>query len=252
MYYTQGDATQFRVRCGPNYSRLGNKQPSAKAMYTLLSADFGRAPTRTSHVARHMVLPELPPGGDAGLLPPMIIVHVNVPLIPPTLLSETPDGPTVSGTFCFAATSEAQADSRQQVPSAAAKLMTDFGTHARVRGMEAGTFKVIAMARNIEELSVPRPLQRFNGKPILIRRSADLHVGDKYIEIDIYVDRFSFIAQRGLFSFLPKVKHSDCQVAFLLQGTADSELPECVFGAVDLLQPDYESFPTLPDEFFAV
>ena len=139
------------------------------------------------------------------------------------------------------------AASRCADPPPATELMARFGADAAERRMSAGVFKVIAMADNIDELSVPRALQRFNGKPILIKRSADLHVGDNYIEVDIYVDRFSFVAQRGLWSFLPKVKQADCHIAFLLQGTRDAELPECVFGAVRLLRPDYEAFGDLPD-----
>ena len=55
--------------------------------------------------------------------------------------------------------------------------------------------RVPVQALNWDELGMPSSMRQLNGKPVLIRRSAELYVGANYIEVDVFVDRFGYIAQ---------------------------------------------------------
>lgn len=136
-----GDGREFRVRCGPDYPRLGGKAPSAPAMYELLSSDFGRAPHSIRHVAERMTLPS-PPCVVQGRLPPLLVLSVVVPVPAPALLGESPDEECVVAVFCFGATDGAQAASREAVPPPAVELMARFNAEAAEKRMDAGVFKV--------------------------------------------------------------------------------------------------------------
>ena len=93
------------------------------------------------------------------------------------------------------------------------------------------SFKVIAKLENIDSLGLPRQLTRFNGKPALINKSGMLHAGDGYLEMDVAIDKFSFLAKRGLHSVIDTLKTFDIHAGFVLQGTSDDELPELIIGA---------------------
>eukprot|EP00967_Tisochrysis_lutea_P106761 scaffold164026_cov31-Tisochrysis_lutea.AAC.1 len=67
-----------------------------------------------------------------------------------------------------------------------------------------------------------------------------------YVEIDIFVDRFGYVAQRGLHVVKQKIKEADLHVAFLLQGTSDDELPEQVCACARIPFLDWEKLPQLP------
>jgi len=246
--WSAGDATAFNVRCGPDYPRRGLKAPSASALYELLAVDVFRTPCWTEHLARHVQLPSPAGGGGAahGHLPPIIIVHVLAPVDAPALIGGTPNGETVSCVFYFGCTPAAQAASRAEEAAAPVQLVRRWYERAPAERMHGVTFKVIALADNLEELGVPRMLHRYNGKPVLIRKSGEMHVGEGYVEIDLHVSRFNYISQSSLHSFaVAKSSKAEMHIGFLLQGTADDELPEQLLGAVRLHTLDYLQVPHL-------
>jgi len=249
-WWEDGNGSCFRVRCGPDYRRNGEKTPSLACMYTLTGAEFLRTPCRIEHIAELLELPPPLPGAGSqnGRLPPRIVVNVVVPVDPPSFAGDMPDGPSVCASFCFACTPQAQAASLHEDPSPSVKLMAHMQQHADRDRMRSCTFKVIVIVDNKDELGVSKMLHPYNGKPILVCKTGAMYTGSEYIEIDILVHKFRYFAQRGLHSLKPKVADALLHVGFLLQGTEDHELPEQIFGAVRLPRIDYHTFPEIAPE----
>lgn len=239
-----GDAAAFSVRCGPDYPRRGLKAPSGPAIYELAASDFGRAPARPRHIAELMQLPAAAEG--PGRLPALLVVSIVTPVAAPTLYGEPETADCVVAAFCFRCTEAAQAASREAQPGGAVEMLARFSAEAAEKRMEAGAFKIIAQAANWGEIGLPSAMRKFNGKPVLIRKSAELYLGASYVEIDVFVDRFSFLAKRGLHSVKPQVKHADIELAFLLQATADADLPERVLACVRIPHLEWEALPAWP------
>ena len=238
-FWQHGDATAFKVRTGPEYKRQGLKAPSKPAMYELITVDLVRLNGKLASAARHVKMPSPLEGGADGPLSPILVINLQMPLTAPAAFGgdDTGTEPTFSIIAYFGCSAAAQAEARSATPSAAVRLMMEYCAKAPPPGQSAsGTetpypFKIIAMLENIEELGLPSHIARFNGKPALIRKSGTLHAGEGYLELAVDISKFSYFARRGLWSILDRIKNFSIHAAFVLEGTADDELPECILGA---------------------
>lgn len=139
-----------------------------------------------------------------------------------------------------------------------------------------GRFKVIASCRNLEELALPAFIANYSasrrvllfacaidrwlrlgpcshppltpdtqqhtpdGKPVLITKSGSLHQGANYLEMSIRVHRFSYLAKKGLATLRGRFAQMVLDVAFLVEGRGDEELPEQLLGCARLHRLVYE------------
>lgn len=112
-------------------------------------------------------------------------------------------------------------------------------------------FKALAIVNNLEQIGMHRLITPFNGKPVLITESGSLlrgvakkkegvngaitpaKVGDasgatfereEYLELDIHVRRWNFMARKGLNKLEPKFGILNLSVAFIVEGREDTEV----------------------------
>ncbi len=75
---------------------------------------------------------------------------------------------------------------------------------------------------------------------MLITKSGTLWHGPQYAEMDINVRMFSFLARKGLAALKPRFAQMVLDVAFLVEGRGDEELPEQLLGCARLHRLGYE------------
>lgn len=109
-------------------------------------------------------------------------------------------------------------------------------------------FKAMAVVNNQEVVNMARLISPFNGKPVLITESGSLVRGtrasaggggganggggsggrsfgaDEYLELDIHVRRWNYMARKGLNKLSSKFGVINVSVAFLIEGREDSEV----------------------------
>lgn len=124
-------------------------------------------------------------------------------------------------------------------------------------------FKALAVVNNLDVVNMQRLVSPFNGKPVLITESGSLARGlrtpsgeasfedmeggraeggagtadepgssasgvpfaaDDFLELDINVRRWSYLARKGLHKLEPKFGVINVSVGFLIEGREDSEV----------------------------
>ncbi len=96
------EASTYRVRC-LDYTRTKLKGPSEKSIYRLVAIDMFTTQQKAFHVAKLVHLPPTPPPvlqPDGGVLPPLLVVNVQLPEYPATLFGSN-DGPGLSIVYYF-------------------------------------------------------------------------------------------------------------------------------------------------------
>ena len=89
----------------------------------------------------------------------------------------------------------------------------------------------------IERFGLPAPCNRYNGKPVLIKKTGTVYRGpnNQYIEMDVNIHNFSFPCRRAItVNLKPMFKEMIMRVGFVIEGQDDSELPECLLGNAEL------------------
>ncbi|CAN0473992.1 unnamed protein product, partial [Ectocarpus sp. 12 AP-2014] len=151
------------------------------------------------------------------------------------------DGPTLHAVFYFTLreeTAKALHDLESAEPSV--RLLAEY---FRLVGVVSGLlpemrtrFKAIAVVNNQEVINMARLIAPFNGKPVLITESGTLMRGTRrpgaegegtsgsFLELDIHVRRWNFMARKGLSKLTPKFGLINVSVAFLVEGREDSEV----------------------------
>ena len=250
-----------------DYLRTRVKEPSPPPLYELVGVDVYSFDFKINHIARHVALPPAPPphASVAALpphdaLPPRIVINIQLPTYPPSLFGGATDGPGHSLVFYFAL--PARWDPETHPCPAALGLLRRFvhngreddGTPTRDR------LKLIARIANPEEwvedarLSTPeaRLLQNYNDKPLLTRPQHKFYHGDGYLEIDLNVHGYAFLARKALSTFMGRLGSVVFENAFVVEGRSQGELPECVFAAARVYRMDFGKARPFPADVGAV
>lgn len=112
-------------------------------------------------------------------------------------------------------------------------------------------FKVIAQVTNQDECGITgmgkKLLVSHNATPVLTRPQHRIyHFRDGSTEIVVDVHAFSYIARRGIHSLIDKTSRLVIDVAFVIQGEAEEELPEQVLGCCRLDRVNVQKAEDLP------
>ena len=83
---------------------------------------------------------------------------------------------------------------------------------------------------NMEQFGLPSFITSYNAKPVLINKTGTLVRGDRYIEMDINLHRFSSVAKKGLQILIPYFERMLVTAGFTIEAIEDDEMPECLFG----------------------
>jgi len=233
------DASKFSVRCGPDYKKNGTKAPSAAAFYDVVSVDIiDSGSTLQTHVAERMDLPEAPPQAECGPLPPLFIVNWQMPYNAPAIqgakkVEKAPGSNAIIVCKISAATLE-EVKKPVESWSAALRLLVNFVEKAATDKAVKECFKAISIVDNISELKLGSFIEGYNGKPVLITKSGQVFQGEGYLEFDINVHVWNMMARKTLKSLQPNVSRMTVDSGFVIQGTADDELPEIMLAACRL------------------
>ena len=254
----------FQVR-GQDYMRSRRKEGSGASIYRFLGADLFAFERKIYHIAHHIDLPPSPTLGAAcealpaeERLPPVMIINLQLPSYAPTLFGKHHDGPGFSLVLYFALP---EGWAPEQVPNRAALELFQRFVHDGVESDGCATrdrLKLIPHVVNPDEWSERAPLSRYEtkllksyaDKPILSRPQHTFFVTQRYTEIDIDVHNYAYLARKALHSFLGRFQSVTFDLGLVVQGNAEDELPELVFGAarlwdvrLDVAQPFKEVEP---------
>ncbi|KAL6780874.1 hypothetical protein ACKKBG_A08815 [Auxenochlorella protothecoides x Auxenochlorella symbiontica] len=255
----------FQVR-GQDYMKSRVKEPSGPAIYRLLGADLFSFDQKIHNIAHHIDLPAPPRVSAAhSALPPeerlplILIINLQLPSYVPPIFGRNHDGPGFSLVFYFALPDNWTPD---QVPNRAALELFQRFVHDGVESDGCATrdrLKLIPHVANPEEWASAAPLSRYESKllssyadkPILSRPQHHFFSTSRYMEIDLDIHCYAYLARKALHGFLGRLGGLVIDAAFIVQGNAEDELPELVFGAgrlsgvrLDLAQP----FRVVPQE----
>ena len=90
---------------------------------------------------------------------------------------------------------------------------------------------------------VPRPLRRYNGKPVLLDRSSRVASGPGYFEVFSNLRYWCYPARLAIFALWAKFSHAAVDACLVLEGRDDDELPEVALGCCALSKIDLDGAP---------
>eukprot|EP00638_Chattonella_subsalsa_P005162 CAMPEP_0117750820 /NCGR_PEP_ID=MMETSP0947-20121206/10607_1 /TAXON_ID=44440 /ORGANISM="Chattonella subsalsa, Strain CCMP2191" /LENGTH=418 /DNA_ID=CAMNT_0005569083 /DNA_START=147 /DNA_END=1406 /DNA_ORIENTATION=- len=239
--------TYFRIR-QPGYASHGQKDFSGPSFYELLGVDTFRT---TSHresklvprkIARH---PHVVSSNHPHV-PSVFVVNCQIPYDTPIMFNKSTnyDGACTQIVFHFGITEECrdwladyeqsrtegkEAEDDSQIPPAL-KLLVEWCKRAEEDFDYRARFKAMAMIDNMDDLELPSLVQRYNGKPALITYSGTLSRGDDFLEMDINVHKFAYIARKGLDYVKDKLERGLIRVGFTIEAREEEHLPEQMLG----------------------
>lgn len=241
--YWNGDAKIFKVRMGPNYKKTGRKEASLDSLFDLYSVDLVRSDARIKESGGVFKMPDIPgitdePTGHPSV-PPMFVVNCGIPSEEPSVFGSSDDGVSFISIFYFVISEETKRQLKDlDNASPAVKLFAEWCRRAEDEAAFRGRFKAMCILDDIKNLGLPSFISNYNGKPVLINKSGTFYRRKNYIEMNINVHIFAFIARKALYSLQPKFPKMVLNVGFVIEGRDDSELPECMFGSARLMHMD--------------
>ncbi|KAJ8609486.1 hypothetical protein CTAYLR_005439 [Chrysophaeum taylorii] len=243
--WSKANASSFNVR-QVGYAKTRQKAPSEDAIYEVVSVQVYDASTRIDRVAARLVL-ESNPSPDPDV-PAIVVVNAQLPRdVGPLRADVDADGPGHSIVIVMRMTDRTRRELQDltAVPAARRRALELLRDYCRLAPLERkdepnvrGRFKVIAQIRNIDDVSLPRFATRYNGKPALVARTGTLYKGvnrgQPYLEMDINIHAFGYLARLGFHSLYHEFKHYVVSAGFTIEARRDAELPELILGACDL------------------
>ncbi|KAK7266258.1 hypothetical protein RIF29_18900 [Crotalaria pallida] len=242
------EPTSFRVR-GKNYLRDKKKEfaPSNAAFYPL-GADLFLSPRKIDHIARFVQIPAINIPGD---VPSILIVNIQIPLYPATIFQSENDGDGMNVVLYFKLSERYSKDLPDQFRESISKMIND--EVERVKGFPLDTIapfrerlKILGRVANVENLSLgateKKLMNAYNEKPVLSRPQHEFYLGENYLEIDLDVHRFSYIARKGFEGFIERLKLCNLDFGLTIQGNKAEDLPEHLLCAIRLNKLDYSNF----------
>ncbi|KAH1192567.1 hypothetical protein GmHk_19G053771 [Glycine max] len=246
--WSQIEPSSFRVR-GKNYLRDKKKEfASSSAAFYPLGADLFLSSRKIDHIARFIQIPSINIPGDA---PSILIVNIQIPLYPAAIFQSENDGEGMNVVLYFKLSEKYSKDLPDQFRESISKLIND--EVERVKGFPLDTIapfrerlKILGRVANLENLSLSttekKLMNAYNEKPVLSRPQHEFFLGENYLEIDLDVHRFSYIARKGFEGFIERLKLCNLDFGLTIQGNKAEDLPEHLLCAIRLNKLDYSNF----------
>lgn len=232
-YAKDGEASAFSVRA-VDFLRSKHKKSSLASFYELVRVEIIPASKSNSlhcHVAQNVSGLE---SGPTGPLPQHFVMNLQLPTGPPPVLFSSASNPSLSVVFYFRVREETQMMALSSSSDHALSLLTNYFRNAPKNRRLQEKMKLIGQVANFSELNIPNMFQSYNGKPVLITKSGSLHRGNGYLEMDVDVNCFCYMARAALHQLWQKVSEAQLEVAVLVQGDTEEELPERLLGCAIL------------------
>lgn len=229
------EASSFRVRT-IGYAKHSQKAPSADAFYKPLGVSIIRCTAREDDLVERGMLRL--PDSESTDFPRYLVINAQLPDdVGPGPLSGRP-GPNADGP-CHAVIivcELADWDRIRNSQQSAVRLLRRFEAEAPREPKEQpnvrGRFKVIAGVEDPKQL--PAIVRSYNYKPAIITKSGKITRTESALEMHVSIFRFGYSSRSGFASIKDKLHNCVLNVAFVLEGRTDDELPECILAAVQL------------------
>jgi hypothetical protein len=86
----------------------------------------------------------------------------------------------------------------------------------------------------------------YNDKPLLTRPQHRFYTGPNYLEIDMDVHNYAFIARKAFYGFIHRLAPVVFENAFVVQGNRPEELPEQLLAAARVYRVDFDKAMNFP------
>ncbi|BBN05065.1 hypothetical protein MPTK1_3g09980 [Marchantia polymorpha subsp. ruderalis] len=252
--WSEVEPSVFKLR-GKHYSK--DKKKFAAPNYSLfvpIGVDLFMSSQKLDHIAQYVELPSQDVALGADTLPGVFIVNVQLPLYPPAIFMGDGNGDGLSLVLYFKLSEESVKQAPTFVKDMLRKFVTDEVEKVKAFVGEShhpfrDRLKVVARLVNPEEIhfsgAEKKLLVNYNEKPVLSRPQHFFYRGANYLEVDLDVHRFSYIARKGFDTFRERLKHCVLDIGLTLQATKQDELPEQVLAAVRLHKLDFGDYKVM-------
>ena len=152
----------FHLRVGPNYKKNKSKQPSGPALYNLYAMDIINSSSTLKHIEDCFELPEISGVTDIDTghkhIPPMLVVHVSIPMEEPSMLNSATNGPCFVVVFYFVISQDTLKqiqdvnNNKEGSGSPALSLFGAWCDKAETDDVFRGRFKAMCIIDDIEDL----------------------------------------------------------------------------------------------------
>ncbi|TDH72747.1 hypothetical protein CCR75_007777 [Bremia lactucae] len=241
--WTTARAETFSVRSS-DYKKSRKKEASKAALFEFVGADLVRTESKVDLISQRVEFPAEYANSR------LFIINAQLPSYGPSVWGDSSyDGPGYSLALYW------------KIPDEVVEAMKDPTTTTLTllkRFLEAGDdtsltdrFKVIAQVTNQDECGITgmakKLLTSHNATPVLTRPQHRIyHFENGTTEIVVDIHAFSYIARRGIHAILDKTSRLVIDVAFVLQGETEDELPEQVLGCCRLDHVNVQKAMDLP------
>jgi len=235
--FSYGDEAEFPLRT-KHYMKTGKKAPSSKPLYELIGLDVYKTHCRVDRIFEHLSFPWDLPDTKHPDVPPLLIFNVQFPTGKQSILPEG-DGRGASVVFYFRITQETltalhtlEQDASSVSP--ALRLLAEWCRLAPDDPAFRARFKCIGWIQDIEKYRLPSISSRYNGKPVLIKKTGSMYRGPNFIEMDVNVHRFTYPCRACLIGMKEMLAQMVIRAGFCIEGRCEEELPEVLLGCANI------------------
>lgn len=187
------DSNTFKVR-GKKYFRDKKKEfaPNYAAFYPF-GVDVFLSPWKIDHIARFV---ELPTVGSSGVIPPILVVNLQIPLYPPTIFQNDHNGEGMSFVFYFRLSENYSKELPVHFQESIQRFIRD--ETEKIKGFAVNKYvpfrdrlKFLGRVVNIEELHLSaaekKLMNAYNEKPVLSHPQHEFYLVKLYDKIMVNI-----------------------------------------------------------------
>jgi hypothetical protein len=254
-FWSKSHAASFLVR-SVGYKQNKLKEPSNFPLYECIGVDLVKANKLISSLTSNSTAVKRLISGEPSTetpwpwlkgaacrwkpefgIPRLLIINCQLPYSAPSLWApQSPDSDPGFSIISYYVMNPALADSlgSGKLEPPAVKLLRRLIEEGQSR-KEGTALKTIGVVDNMEEIGFPDIVSGYNGKPVLVTKSAQLSFWPaqnncEVLEIEYDVRQWSILARKTLHSLREKFKDAKCQLGMVIEGQNDDELPEQLLG----------------------
>jgi len=235
--FADDSADHWKIRSG-NYMKDHEKVASASSILKVYHCDMFKSKKKTPNIMSRVQFPtDLPQitrvDGDGGFyVPQLIVINFMIPLYSHSVMKKVDDGESMQFVMYVSIDQDAYDGMRENRSVAHTTLREWLQVDASSAAdyQNRGRLKAIPEITNVEEINLGllRPVVVSNSaKPFLTGpKYHDYIKTDTFIEIDVDVHRYTYVARNTLHGMLGEIPKMVLRFGLVVEGREAAELPE--------------------------